>query len=263
VIEPAFIGIAASLGAGAMTGLGGVVVMLGGPPDARRQNLLMGFAAGVMIAAAFFSLIIPGMERAEATGSSREMAAVIVIGAVLLGALAMAQLGRVIDGVARRRLVAAGPAWTGDDAEHRRILLFILAVTLHNIPEGTAVGVSFMSDDASLGWATALGIGIQNIPEGMAVAAALSTLGWGRMRCILAALATGLIEPLGGAFGVAIVQLSTAALPWALGFSAGAMLFVVMADIIPATSRRIEHGSATPALMAGLAIMMFLDVTLG
>jgi ZIP family zinc transporter len=74
---------------------------------------------------------------------------------------------------------------------------------------------------------------------------------------------TGLIEPFGGAIGVAIVQTSTAALPWALGFSAGAMLFVVMADIIPGTSRRIEHGSATPALMAGLAIMMFLDVTLG
>ena len=253
--EMALLGIAASLVAGAMTGLGGVVVMLGRTPDARRQNLLMGFAAGVMIAAAFFSLIIPGIERAQATGSSREMAAVMVIGAVLLGALAMAQLGRAIDSVASGRLAG--------DAEHRRMLLFTLAVTLHNIPEGTAVGVSFMSGDVSLGWATALGIGIQNIPEGMAVAAALSTLGWSRARCILAALATGLIEPFGGAFGVAIVQASTALLPWALGFSAGAMLFVVMADIIPGTSRRIEHGSATPALMAGLAIMMFLDMTLG
>jgi ZIP family zinc transporter len=260
--ELAIMGIVGSLVAGALTGLGGVVVMLGGPPDARRQNLMMGFAAGVMIAAAFFSLIIPGIEQAQATGSSREMAALIVIGAVLLGALAMAQLGRGIDSVARARL-AALPGWLADDSEHRRILLFILAVTLHNIPEGTAVGVSFMSGDASLGWATALGIGIQNIPEGMAVAAALSILGWSRMRCIFAALATGLIEPFGGAIGVAIVQTSTAALPWALGFSAGAMLFVVMADIIPGTSRRIEHGSATPALMAGLAIMMFLDVTLG
>lgn len=260
--DPAILGIVGSLVAGAMTGLGGLIVVLGGPPGHRRQNRLMGFAAGVMIAAAFFSLIIPGIEQAVAAGSSRTMAAAMVIGAVLLGALAMAQLGRVIDALAQQRQIP-GPWLASNSAEHRRIWLFVLAVTLHNIPEGTAVGVSFMSGDAPLGWATALGIGIQNIPEGMAVAAALSILGWNRLHCVAAALATGLIEPFGGAIGVAIVQASTAALPWALGFSAGAMLFVVMADIIPSASRRIEHGSATPALMAGLAIMMFLDVTLG
>ncbi|MFN3474660.1 MAG: ZIP family metal transporter [Blastomonas sp.] len=267
--DPAILGIVGSLAAGAMTGLGGVIVVLGGPPGEKRQNLLMGFAAGVMIAAAFFSLIIPGIEQAQVAGSSRQMAAAIVIGAVLLGSIAMAQLGRGLDAVARLRLpparLCAGPPGLPmpDEAERRRILLFIIAVTLHNIPEGTAVGVSFMSGDVQLGWATAMGIGVQNVPEGMAVAAALSILGWSRMRCVAAALATGLIEPLGAAIGVAIVQVSTAALPWALGFSAGAMLFVVMADIIPSASRRIEHGSAAPALMAGLAIMMFLDVTLG
>lgn len=266
--DPAILGVVGSLAAGAMTGIGGAIVVIGGRPNEKRQNLLMGFAAGVMIAAAFFSLIIPGIEQAQAAGSSRQMAAAMVIGAVLLGALAMAQLGRVIDGLARHQLapaqlVPAGAASSPDAPEHRRILLFVIAVTLHNIPEGTAVGVSFMSGDVQFGWATALGIGIQNVPEGMAVAAALSILGWSRVRCVAAALATGLIEPFGGAIGVAIVQASTAALPWALGFSAGAMLFVVMADIIPSVSRRIEHGSATPALMAGLAIMMFLDVTLG
>lgn len=266
--DPAILGIAGSLAAGAMTGLGGTLVVVRGLPDAKRQNLLMGFAAGVMIAAAFFSLIIPGIEQAQRMGSSRPMAAAMVIGAVLLGALAMAQLGGVIDKLSRGSGIAAKPdprdgLVSPDAAEQRRIFLFIIAVTLHNIPEGTAVGVSFMSDDSQLGWATALGIGIQNVPEGMAVAAALSILGWSRMHCIAAALATGLIEPFGGAIGVAVVQASTAVLPWALGFSAGAMLFVVMADIIPSASRRIEHGSATPALMAGLAIMMFLDVTLG
>lgn len=266
--DPAILGIVGSLAAGAMTGLGGVIVVLGGPPDERRQNLLMGFAAGVMIAAAFFSLIIPGIEQAQAAGSSRQMAAAIVIGAVLLGSVAMAQLGRGIDALARHRLAPARLAATEspafpDAAEHRRILLFIIAVTLHNIPEGIAVGVSFMSGDPQLGWATAMGIGIQNVPEGMAVAAALSIIGMSRMRCVAVALATGLIEPVGGAVGVAIVQASTAALPWALGFSAGAMLFVVMADILPSASRKIEHGSAAPALMAGLALMMFLDVTLG
>lgn len=259
----AVLGIMGSLLAGAMTGIGGLVVMLGGPPDEKRQNLLMGFAAGVMIAAAFFSLIIPGIERAQMSGSSRELAAAGVIAAVLLGALAMAQLGPWIESIARHRLAPAGLArWSGD-ADQRRIPLFVIAVTLHNIPEGTAVGLSFMSGDLQLGWATALGIGVQNVPEGMAVAAVLSTLGWSRVRCVMAALATGLVEPLGGALGVAIVHASTAALPWALGFSAGAMLFVVMAEMIPETSRKIEHGSATPALMVGLAFMMFLDVSLG
>lgn len=263
MLELAAIGIAASLAAGCMTGLGGAMVAFGGPPSERRHNLLMGFAAGVMIAAAFFSLIIPGIERAQLTGSSRPVAAGIVIGAVLLGAMAMGQLGRLIE------LATAGkPGFEGRtvhtlSGEQHRIALFVIAVTLHNIPEGTAVGVSFMSGDLQLGWATTLGIGIQNVPEGMAVAAALSTLGWSPMRCMLAALATGLIEPIGGLIGVAVVQASMAMLPWALGFSAGAMLFVVMADIIPQASRRIEHGSATPALMAGLAVMMFLDVTLG
>ncbi|GGB72299.1 ZIP family metal transporter [Blastomonas aquatica] len=263
MLELAAIGIAASLAAGCMTGLGGALVAFGGQPTERRHNLLMGFAAGVMIAAAFFSLIIPGIERAQLTGSSRPMAAAMVISAVLLGALAMAQLGRLIEMAALGRLGSIGRSVQLGNGEQQRIALFVIAVTLHNIPEGTAVGVSFMSGDLQLGWATTLGIGIQNIPEGMAVAAALSTLGWSRMRCMFAALATGLIEPVGGFIGVAIVQISTAILPWALGFSAGAMLFVVMADIIPQASRRIEHGSATPALMVGLAIMMFLDVSLG
>lgn len=259
----AVLGITASLIAGAMTGIGGLVVMLSGPPNEKRQNLLMGFAAGVMIAAAIFSLIIPGIERAQESGVSRQIAVAGVIGAVILGAVAMAQLGPWIDSMARHRRAPASLAAWRNEADQQRIPLFVIAMTLHNIPEGTAVGLSFMSGDMQLGWATALGIGIQNVPEGMAVAAVLATLGWSRMRCTLAALATGLIEPIGGAIGVAIIEISSAALPWALGFSAGAMLFVVMAEMIPETRRKMEHGSSTPALMVGLALMTFLDVSLG
>jgi zinc transporter, ZIP family len=261
--EAAALGIAASLLAGAMTGIGGLLVATGGPPDERRQNLLMGFAAGVMIAAAFFSLIIPGIRHAEMAGMSRAAAATGMIGAVTLGALVLAQLGRTVDVLARRRFGQPGSATWLEDAHQRRVLLFVVAITLHNLPEGMAVGLSFMSGDPSLGWATALAIGVQNVPEGMAVAAVLATLGWNMTRCTLAALATGFVEPLGGVLGVGIVQATSAALPWMLGLSAGAMLFVVMAEMIPATSRRIEHGSATPALMAGLAFMMVLDVSLG
>jgi zinc transporter, ZIP family len=261
--EFAVLGIAASLLAGAMTGIGGVLVALGGPPDEKRQNLLIGFASGVMIAAAIFSLILPGIRQAELSGMALEWAVTGVFASAALGALVLSQFSRIMDTFAQHRLAPAGYSVRPADPEQRRIALFVIAITLHNVPEGMAVGLSFMSGDMQLGWATALAIGIQNVPEGMAVAAVLSTLGWSMPRCVLVALATGLVEPLGGALGVSIVQASTAALPWALGFSAGAMLFVVMAEMIPATSRRIKHGSATPALMVGLAFMMFLDVSLG
>ena len=157
-----------------------------------------------------------------------------------------------------------------DDASERAQAAYLLrmggllaiALGIHNLPEGMAVGLSFMGGDPRLGWGTMLAIGVQNIPEGLAVAALLASLGWSRTRCAAGALATGLIEPVGAAFGVAIAGASAAVLPYALGFAAGAMLFVVAAEIIPHTRRQMAHGSASPALMAGLALMLALDLTL-
>lgn len=260
--EAAFLGIAASLAAGAMTGLGGGLVALSEAPDARRQNLLIGFAAGVMIAAAFFSLILPAFAQLRLGGASVLWAAAGVIAAVWLGAGTMGRLGLWADALAARGLGPVHVSADPDAPDPRRIALFIIAITLHNLPEGAAVGLGFMSDDPQLGWATMVGIGIQNVPEGMAVAALLASLGWSRARCTLGALATGMVEPVGGALAVAVAQISAAVLPWALGFAAGAMLFVVAVEIIPHTRRRIEHGSATPALLAGLVLMMVLDVSL-
>lgn len=254
--EAALTGIAASSLAGAMTGLGGLLVAASGAPDARRQNLLVGFAAGVMIAAAFASLILPAFTQLREGGASLIAAGASVLIALWLGAAVMARLG-----VWSHRLAAQGRYWPAAPDE-RRIALFVLAITLHNLPEGMAVGLSFMGGDPQLGWGTMLAIGLQNIPEGMAVAALLASLGWSRARCAAAALATGLIEPLGAAFGVTIAGASAAILPWALGLAAGAMLFVVAAEIIPHTRRQIAHGSANPALMAGLALMLALDLTL-
>ncbi|MCM0000274.1 MAG: ZIP family metal transporter [Erythrobacter sp.] len=239
-----------------MTGLGGLLVAVSGAPDARRQNLLVGFAAGVMIAAAFGSLILPAFVQLREGGASLIAAGASVLVALWLGAAVMARLG-----VWSHGLAAQGRYWPAAPDE-RRIALFVLAITLHNLPEGMAVGLSFMGGDPQLGWATMLAIGLQNIPEGMAVAALLASIGWSRARCAAAALATGLIEPIGAAFGVAIASASAAILPWALGIAAGAMLFVVAAEIIPHTRRQMAHGSANPALMAGLALMLALDLTL-
>jgi ZIP family zinc transporter len=253
--QAALLGIVASGIAGAMTGLGGLFVAVSGPPDPRRQNLLIGFAAGVMIAAAFASLILPAFAQLRLGGASLVTAGTSVAVALWLGAFAMSRLGLWAEALAER-----GGAWIAG-IDERRIGLFVAAITLHNLPEGMAVGMSFLGEDPQLGWATMFGIGLQNIPEGLAVAALLASLGWSRARCALAALATGLVEPVGAAFGVAVAGASAAILPWALGFAAGAMLFVVAAEIIPHTRRQIAHGSATPALMAGLALMLVLDVT--
>lgn len=258
--EAALLGLAASLFAGAMTGLGGLAAGFGGAPDERRQNLLIGFAAGVMIAAALFSLIFPAIARAQLGGASPGSAVAGVMAAVALGALGIAWLGGVLG---RLTLPGARPGAPALAGEQHRVLLIVLAITLHNLPEGAAVGLSFMSGDTDLGWATMLGIGIQNIPEGMAVAAVLATLGWSRTRCALAALATGLIEPVGGALGVGMVWLASDALPWALGLSAGAMLYVALVEMLPHVRRRLEHGPATPALFVGLGVMMVLDLSLG
>jgi zinc transporter, ZIP family len=259
-VEPSIIlaGSIGSLAAGLLTLVGALPILVIGRPSQQQQNVLLGFAAGVMLAASFFSLIIPGIEQAQEQGSSRATAAAIVIAAVLLGALCIGQLGRHIPPLDRLGLGPTGIA----EASHRRIWLFIAAITLHNFPEGLAVGVSFGTGDIAAGTATAIGIGVQNMPEGLAVAVALSSIGHSVRTALVGALASGLVEPIAGFIGVSLVSLAAPLLPWGLGFAAGAMIYVVASEIIPETSR-IGGGRATSGLMIGLAAMMFLDVTLG
>lgn len=214
-----------------------------------------------MLAASFFSLIIPGIEQAQSTGLGRTGAAATVIAAMLIGGAFIGLINRLVpalDGI------GLSPKAGISESTHRRIWLFVAAITLHNFPEGLAVGVSFGTGDLKAGYATALGIGLQNIPEGLTVAASLMTIGYGRGRAILAALASGLVEPVGGFIGVATVAAVASLLPWALGFAAGAMIFVVSSEIIPHIHREGRGaGIATGSLMIGLAAMMFLDITLG
>ncbi len=231
-----------------------------GKPSVRAEQGFLGFAAGVMLAASFFSLIIPGIEQAQSTGLSRSAAAAIVIAAMLIGGAFVGLINRMVpplDGI------GLSPNDGVSGSTHRRIWLFVAAITLHNFPEGLAVGVSFGTGDFKAGYATALGIGLQNIPEGLTVAAALMAIGYGRARAVLAALASGLVEPVGGLIGVATVTAVASLLPWALGFAAGAMIYVVSSEIIPHTHRNGRGGIATTGLMIGLAAMMFLDISLG
>lgn len=252
------IGFLASLAAGLCTAVGALPILFIGRPSDHQQNVFLGFAAGVMLAASFFSLIIPGIAQAEELGASRMEAAGTLVAAVLLGAMTLSAMNRL----APVEMTAIGRADAPADLM-RRIWLFVAAITLHNFPEGLAVGVSFGAGDVGNGMATAVGIGLQNMPEGLAVAACLMSLGYGRRFAFLAALASGLVEPVGGLLGAGIVSLSEPLLPWGLGFAAGAMIYVVASEIIPETQRLRPSPRATHGLMIGLVAMMFLDVTLG
>jgi ZIP family zinc transporter len=212
-----------------------------------------------MLAASFFSLILPGLELAQEASGSAAIAAGIMAAAVLLGSATL----HVINRLAPHEHFITGPTEKGAMSRLSRIWLFVIAISLHNFPEGLAVGVSFGGENSGKGWATALGIGIQNVPEGLAVAIALVSVGYGRLFAFLVALGTGLIEPVGGFLGISAVTTIGGLLPWGLGFAGGAMIWVVSSEIIPETHREGNQGVATGALMVGLALMMFLDWTFG
>jgi ZIP family zinc transporter len=250
------IGCAASIGAGAATAIGALFVLFVRKLSQRLNDTLLGFSAGVMLAASFFSLIIPGMEYAKADVGVT-LAALAVIAAVMLGAIALA----IVNRYAPHEHFILGTKGIETRALHR-IWLFVIAITLHNFPEGLAVGVGYGTGDIASGNALAIGIGLQNIPEGLAVATALRSLGYSRLACFAIAGATGLVEPAGGLLGVTAVTVFKPLLPWGLGFAAGAMLFVVSNEIVPETHRRGHEELATFGLMIGLVLMMFLDVTL-
>lgn len=247
----------ASAAAGVATGVGALPLLVMGKPSAAVENAFLGFAAGVMLAASFFSLLLPGLEAAQAGGMSEAGAAGIVVAAVLLGALTLALLNHF----APHEHFIAGHHGR-DAAGLSRMWLFVIAITLHNVPEGLAVGVSFGGGDLSNGYSTALGIGLQNMPEGLAVAASLAAY-YPKRLAVGVALLTGLVEPMGGLLGITAVSAAAGLLPWGLGFAAGAMIWVVSSEIIPETHREGRDSAATAALMTGLVAMMFLDVTLG
>lgn len=256
-LSPVWAGALGSLIAGMMTAVGGIPILVLARPSQRVEAILLGFAAGVMLAASFFSLIIPGVAILQEGGNGSAMAAASMGAAVLIGATIIGLLNRF----APVGHLALGPA--GSPALAQRIWLFVIAITLHNFPEGMAVGVSFGGGDTTQGLSTMLGIGIQNVPEGLAVAAAISALGYGRVVAFVAALASGLVEPVGGLLGATVVAGIPGLLPWGLGLAAGAMIYVVAAEIIPETRKNAGDEGSMIGLMVGLVGMMFLDIALG
>ena len=242
--EIIWFGFVASLVAGLATGAGALPVLFIKNISEESLDIMLGFSAGVMLAATSFSLIIPAIDLSGPW--------VAVIG-LAFGAVVLHLIDRFIPHF-HPMLGAEGPS-----SRLSRVWLFVLAITIHNFPEGLAVGVSFGGGDVATGLVVAMAIGLQNMPEGLAVALPLFREGYKRRRAVWFGTLTGLVEPVGGLLGVALVYVFHPILAWALAFAAGAMLFVVSDEMIPESHRRGFEREATFGLIAGFIVMMLLD----
>lgn len=247
-----------------MTALGAAAVFLRQQIEKKVLDLMLGFAAGVMIAASYWSLLAPALELSADLGGLVWLPAVI-------GFLAGGAFLRLVDLVLPHlHLFQPESGAEGIHTTWRRTTLLILAITLHNFPEGLAVGVAFGAvaagfPEASLASAVALGlgIGIQNFPEGMAVSMPLRREGISRFKSFWYGQLSAVVEPVAGVLGAAVVFLARPVLPYALAFAAGAMIYVVVEEVIPESQSSGNSDLATMGVMTGFAIMMTLDVALG
>lgn len=257
VQSPVGLAFVVSLVAGMATAIGASAVLFIRRLSRVTEDVLLSTAAGIMLAASFFSLILPGIEYGIEQFGNEVKAVLMVIGGIAIGALLLWSLHHFVPHE-HLRLGREVPETT----RIKRIWLFVFAITLHNLPEGIAVGVGMMQENTTAGATLALGIGLQNIPEGLAVSVALLSVGYRRSTAILVGSASGLVEPVGGLLGSFAVWLVQPMLSLFLGVAGGAMLFVISDEIIPETHRRDEYSHVTFALLAGFSLMMFLDVVL-
>lgn len=255
---------AAGMFAALATALGTLPVALSQGLSQRTQDTLYGFGAGVMLAACLFSLILPGMAAASTQGpfTGTQWAGAATMGAaIMLGAAAMLITERLLP----HEHFIKGREGLGVETARRlqRTWLFVFAIALHNLPEGLAIGVSAIGNDGFGAGALATGIAIQDVPEGMVISVALLAAGYRRWFAVALGILSGLIEPLGAFVGATIINLSSTILPWGLGFSAGAMLFVISHEIIPESHRKGHETYATGGLIIGFVLMMVMDTALG
>jgi ZIP family zinc transporter len=248
-----------------VTAAGAALVFFTKTVNPKFMDSMLGFAAGVMIAASFWSLLAPGIEMAGEMGHLPWLPAVIgFMGGGIFMRITDYFLPHLHSGLKIEQSEGIKTSW-------QRSTLLVLAITLHNIPEGLAVGVAFGAAAANLSSATiggaialAIGIGLQNFPEGAAVSLPLRREGMGRTKSFLMGQASGMVEPIAGVIGAAFVLYMQDFLPYALCFAAGAMIFVVVEELIPESQRTEAHtDTVTMATMIGFTVMMSLDVALG
>lgn len=262
----------ATLGTWLVTALGAATVVFFKSPNPKILNLMLGFASGVMIAASFWSLLEPAVERAESLPGMPPYL-VVTLG-FLTGAVFMWSSDRIVSRARKRTdILSVMP-----NERLNRIILLVLSITLHNIPEGLAVGVAFGAL-RNTGWSSetalsesfmgavtiAIGIGLQNFPEGAAVSIPLRREGYSRKRSFWLGQASGMVEPLSGVIGCMLVVYIETILPFALAFAAGTMILVAVHELIPEcqSNQATYPYSSTTGIITGFAVMMLLDLMLG
>ncbi len=243
-----------ALGVGGATVVGAVIGFVFKKISHKFSDIVLSFAAGVMLAAAVLGLILPSLEYGGKHGIL-----IAVIG-IFAGALCLNLIDKLVPHL--HKFVGSEPE-LHNNANLSKVLLFVLAIAIHNLPEGIAAGVGFGSGDTTQALIIAGGIALQNIPEGMVIIAPMLAAGIRPARTFVLAMITGLVEVVGTLIGYFAVSISTAVLPFALAFAGGTMLYVISDEMIPETHAHGSERGATYALLVGFCVMLVTDVLLG
>ena len=221
------------------------------------NDIVLSFAAGIMLAAAVLGLIVPAVESSAGLGGL-----LVVVAGIMCGAVFLSMMDRVVPHL--HNIAGIDKESHPDKAlQLNRVILFVLAIAIHNLPEGIAAGVSFGTGNIADAITVSGGIALQNIPEGMVIIAPMLNAGVPKRRAFLIALATGLVEVVGTMIGYFVVSISVAILPFALAFAGGTMLYVISDEMIPETHAHGYEKGATFSLLVGFCVMLAMDVLLG
>ncbi len=247
-----------AVGVGGATVVGALIGLFFKNPSHKLNDIILSFAAGVMLAAAVIGLILPSVE----FGEGKWFSLLVTIAGVFCGAICLNLIDKLVPHLHKLTGID-GELHPENSAKLNKVLLFVIAIAIHNLPEGIAAGVSFGSGDMSQAITVAAGIALQNIPEGMVIIAPMIAGGMSRGRTFLIAAATGIIEVVGTFIGFFAVSISTAILPFALAFAGGTMLYVISDEMIPETHAHGNERASTYSLLAGFCVMLVFDVLLG
>lgn len=243
-----------ALGVGGATIIGAVIGFLFKEISHKFSDIVLSFAAGVMLAAAVLGLIVPSLEYGG------KFAILTTVAGIFTGALCLNLVDKLVPHLHK---IMGTDAETHNNADLSRVLLFVMAIAIHNLPEGIAAGVGFGSGDVSQALLIAGGIALQNIPEGMVIIGPMLIAGVSPAKTFICAMLTGVVEVIGTLIGYFAVSISTMVLPFALAFAGGTMLYVISDEMIPETHAHGNERGATYALLVGFCIMLISDFLLG
>ena len=243
-----------ALGVGGATLIGSVIGFIFKKVSHKFSDIVLAFAAGVMLAAAVLGLIIPSLEYGG------RFSLLITVAGIFAGAVCLNLVDKLVPHLHK---IAGGDSEKHNNANLNKVLLFVAAIAIHNLPEGIAAGVGFGSGDTSQALVIAGGIALQNIPEGMVIIAPMLAAGVSPKKTFLFASVTGLVEVIGTFIGYFAVTIASAILPFALAFAGGTMLYVISDEMIPETHAHGNERGATYAILAGFCLMLATDILLG